>query len=76
MRELLRTSTEIHPNDHLLMVATLQPVVDESISKTINLPQGATVAEVERIYMQAYSLNLKGMTMYRDGTFRFQPRKL
>jgi len=75
-RELLRTSTEICANDHLLMVAALQPVVDESISKTINLPQGATVAEVERIYMQAYSLNLKGMTMYRDGTSRFQPRKL
>jgi len=76
LRELLRTSTEIGASDHLLMVAALQPVVDESISKTINLPQGATVAEVEQIYMQAYSLNLKGMTMYRDGTSRFQPRKL
>lgn len=76
VRELLRTSTEIGTDDHLLMVAALQPVVDESISKTINLPRDATVAEVARIYMQAYSLNLKGMTMYRDGTSRFQPRKL
>ncbi|MCI0542574.1 hypothetical protein L0Y69_02380 [bacterium] len=76
VRILLRTSTEIHPNDHLLMVAALQPVVDESISKTINLPQDATVELVERIYTQAYSLNLKGMTMYRDGSSRFQPRKL
>lgn len=76
VRELLRTSTEINADDHLLMVAALQPVVDESISKTINLPRNATVAEVENIYMQAYSLNLKGMTMYRDGTSLFQPRKL
>lgn len=73
---LLLTSTEIRPNDHLLIVAALQPVVDESISKTINLPQDATVELVEHIYTQAYSLNLKGMTMYRDGSSRFQPRKL
>ena len=76
VQELLRTSMEIGADDHLLIVAALQPVVDESISKTINLPQDATVAEVEHIYMQAYSLNLKGITMYRDGTSRFQPRKL
>ncbi len=76
MRILLRTSTEIHPNDHMLMVAALQLVVDESVSKTINLPQDATVELVEHIYKQAYSLNLKGVTMYRDGSSRFQPRKL
>lgn len=76
VKVVLHTSTEIHPNDHLLMVAALQPVVDESISKTINLPQDATVELVEHIYTQAYSLNLKGMTMYRDGSSRFQPRKL
>lgn len=76
VKALLRTSTKIHPDDHLLMVAALQPVVDESISKTINLPRDATVELVERIYMQVYSLNLKGMTMYRDGSSRFQPRKL
>jgi len=76
VRILLRTSTEIDANDHLLLVAALQPVVDESISKTINLPQDATVELVERIYTQAYSLNLKGMTIYRDGSSRFQPRKL
>ena len=76
VKSLLRTSTEIHPDDHLLMVAALQPVVDESISKTINLPQDATVELVEHIYMQAYLLNLKGMTMYRDGSSRFQPKEV
>jgi len=74
--ELLRTSTEICPNDHLLMAASLQGVVDESISKTVNLPQEATVEMVEHIYKQAYSLNLKGMTMYRDGSSLFQPKFL
>ena len=76
LRELLRTSAEIDPKDHLFMAAALQQVVDESISKTVNLPQSATVAQVEQIYTWAYSLNLKGMTLYRDGTSCFQPRKL
>lgn len=76
VKTLLHTSTEIHPDDHLLMVAALQPVVDESISKTINLPKNSTVELVKQIYKQAYSLNLKGITMYRDGSSQFQPKKL
>jgi len=76
LRELLHTSVEIGFKDHLWMVAALQPVVDESISKTINLPADVTIKDIEYIYMQAYLLNLKGMTMYRDGASRFQPRKL
>lgn len=76
VKKILRTSTEISADDHLQMVAALQPVVDESISKTINLPHSATLAEVEDIYKKAYSLNLKGVTIYRDGSLRFQPMKL
>lgn len=76
MQELLRTSINISADDHLLMVASLQSVVEESVSKTVNLPPDATIADVEHIYEQAYSLNLKGITIYRDGTSRFQPRKL
>ncbi len=76
VRMLLQTSREIGADDHLKMVASLQQIVDESISKTINLPNNATIAEVRDIYMQAYTLNLKGITMYRDGASRFQPRKL
>ncbi len=76
MKILLKTNAEINPTDHLLMVAVLQQVVDESISKTINLPQDATVELTQHIYAQAYFLNLKGITMYRDGSSRFQPRKL
>lgn len=75
-RTLLSTSIEISTRDHLLMVAALQPTVDESISKTINIPSDAKISEVENIYLQAYTLNLKGITMYRDGTLPFQPRKL
>jgi len=75
-RELLRTSVEIRPNDHLLMTAALQQVVDESVSKTINLPRETPVDEVKGVYTQAYALNLKGITMYRDGTSFFQPHRL
>lgn len=73
---LFMTSTQIAPDDHIGMVAALQLVVDESISKTINLPEHATTEDVARVYEQAYTLGLKGMTMYRDGSSRFQPKGL
>jgi ribonucleoside-diphosphate reductase alpha chain len=73
---LFRTSTQIAPDDHIGMVAALQQVVDESISKTINLPEDATTDDVARVYRSAYTLGLKGMTMYRDGSSRFQPKSL
>jgi len=58
------------------MVASLQTVVDESISKTINLRAEATVSEVREIYEKAYLLGLKGMTMYREGSSVLQPVRL
>jgi ribonucleoside-diphosphate reductase alpha chain len=76
LKSVLKTSTEILPMDHLMMVAALQPVVDESISKTINLPVQASVSDVRDIYTQAHAMKLKGVTMYRDGSSLFQPKKL
>jgi ribonucleoside-diphosphate reductase alpha chain len=73
---LLLTSTHIAPMDHLLMVASLQTVVDDSISKTINLPAESTVGDVKGIYQASHELGLKGITMYREGTARLQPVKL
>lgn len=74
--QLLKTSIDIAPKDHVLMIAALQPVVDESISKTVNLPHNALLGDIEEIYRLAYKLNLKGMTMYRDGIHQNQPKGL
>ena len=76
IKSILVTSTDISAADHLEMVAALQTVVDESISKTINLRTEATVSEVREIYEKAYLLGLKGMTMYREGSSVLQPVKL
>lgn len=76
LRRVLVTSTDIAAIDHLKMVAALQTVVDESISKTINLRTEATVSEVRGIYESAYRLGLKGMTMYREGSSKSQPVRL
>lgn len=75
-KRVLVTSTDIAAIDHLKMVAALQTVVDESISKTINLRAEATVSEVRDIYESAYRLGLKGMTMYREGLSTSQPVRL
>ena len=76
IRLVLVTSTDIAAIDHLKMVAVLQTVVDESISKTVNLSAEATVSEVREIYESAYRLGLKGMTMCRQGSSTSQPVRL
>lgn len=75
-KRVFRTATEIAPADHLLMAAALQLLVDESLSKTVNLPRAATVKEVENIFLQGYLLGLKGITVYRDNSRQGQPRRL
>ena len=56
---------EIHPRDHLAMQAALQPRVDNSISKTINIPIDFPFDEFKDIYRMAYQLGLKGCTTFR-----------
>jgi ribonucleoside-diphosphate reductase alpha chain len=74
--KIFKTATEINPSGHLKMVSAILPCVDESISKTINLPNEATVEEVKSIYMEAQRSGLKGVTIYRNGSVKNQPRKL
>lgn len=63
-------SEEINPMDRLDMQATWQRYIDASISSTINLPNHATIEDVENIYMAAWEKGLKGVTVYRDGCRR------
>ncbi|MCI0341135.1 MAG: vitamin B12-dependent ribonucleotide reductase [Planctomycetales bacterium] len=63
----------VSPMGHVRMVAAVQPFVSGSISKTINVPNEFTVAEVEGIYVQSWRLGLKCIALYRDGCKRTQP---
>jgi ribonucleoside-diphosphate reductase alpha chain len=56
---------ELSPEQHLEMQAALQPYVDNSISKTINVPESYAFADFQRVYDLAYDLGLKGCTTFR-----------
>jgi len=68
VRDRLKMATEIAPEAQVRMVAEIagmHGVVDESASKTVNLPHKATVDDVEKIFLLAYDLGLKNISVYR-----------
>jgi ribonucleoside-diphosphate reductase alpha chain len=76
VRKIFQTALEISPDGHLAMVSGIQETVDESIAKTINMPNHSTPEDVMDIYLRAYNGGLKGITIYRTGSRTVQPRKL
>jgi ribonucleoside-diphosphate reductase alpha chain len=68
-----RGRRSIHYLAHLRMMAAAQPFISGAISKTVNLPQESTVADVRDTYIQAWRLGLKCVAIYRDGSKRCQP---
>ena len=76
IKEIFKTALEIAPEDHILMTAAFQEFTDEGISKTVNLPEQATIDDVVHIYNKAYQVGLKGVTIYRDGCRKLQPKAL
>jgi ribonucleoside-diphosphate reductase alpha chain len=67
-KPLFRTALELTPEEHLAVQAAFQRHVDNAVSKTINLPEDATAADVERAYRLAWRHGLKGITVYRYGS--------
>jgi ribonucleoside-diphosphate reductase alpha chain len=63
----------IGPEGHVRMMAAVQPFVSGAISKTVNLPNSATVEDVSDIYKLGWRLGLKAIAIYRDGSKRTQP---
>lgn len=63
----------IQPEGHVKMMAALTPHLSGSISKTVNLPNHATVEEIKDIYYLAWKLGVKAIALYRDGCKASQP---
>ncbi len=63
----------IRPMGHVKMMAAVQPFVSGAISKTVNMPETASVEEVEEIYFQGWKLGLKALAIYRDNCKVGQP---
>jgi ribonucleoside-diphosphate reductase alpha chain len=58
---------------HLRMMAAAQPFISGAISKTVNLPENASVEDIMEAYLQAWKLGLKAVAVYRDGCKKSQP---
>jgi len=58
---------------HLRMMAAAQPFISGAISKTVNLPESASVEDIMEAYLQAWKLGLKAVAVYRDGCKKSQP---
>jgi len=67
-RKLCKTALDISWRDHILMQAAFQKHVHASISKTINMPSSATKEDCAEALLMAWSLKLKGITIYRTGS--------
>jgi ribonucleoside-diphosphate reductase alpha chain len=71
--EVICDASSVHWSDHIRMVSALQEGISQGISKTINMPNSATVEDVKEAYMMAWEMGLKGITIYRDGSKTWQP---
>ncbi|MFK7601150.1 adenosylcobalamin-dependent ribonucleoside-diphosphate reductase [Deinococcus sp. SM5_A1] len=78
LQQVFVCAHDIAPQDHVRMQGTVQRAFDadgfagNSLSKTINLPNNATVQDVQDAYSEAYRTGCKGITVYRDGSRQFQ----
>ncbi|HKS16074.1 MAG TPA: vitamin B12-dependent ribonucleotide reductase, partial [Planctomycetota bacterium] len=63
----------IHHMGHIRMMGATQPFISGAISKTINMPNSATVADIQQAYLESWRLGVKAVALYRDGCKADQP---
>ena len=68
LQDVFVTSMDIYWLDHIVAQAVLQRCITDSISKTINMPNDASVEDIQQAYIIAHEMGCKGVTVYRDGS--------
>jgi len=68
LRDTFVVASDITPEEHVRMQAAMQAFVDNSLSKTVNFPESATVDDVSKAYFLAWQLGCKGITVYVAGS--------
>ncbi len=63
----------IHAMGHLRMMSACQPFLSGAISKTVNMPEDASVEDIKQAYVEAWRMGLKAIAIYRDGSKKIQP---
>lgn len=71
--KVFETANDISPEGHVLMVSAITPLISGSVSKTVNLPNSATVDDIKNVNLLAYNTGAKAIALYRDGCKFMQP---